>query len=340
MPDSTILPDEAPYSFKQKPEAMQRLINEALTILDNLGIPLMGLTARRRERIALVFLAVGDVHNLGQWFQLKGQGNNRSLRSRDIIRYVNEFLGETISSGSYDDIRRKDLRLLLDAGVVIATNPTAARNDSTRGYAIDDHFALVIRSFQTPAWQEQLDSLLQPQRLADKLARKREIPQTAVQLPEGVIVAFSPGEHNVLQKAIIDQFLPRFGHEAEVLYVGDAAQKLLYVNNSRLRELRFFDLSQGELPDVIAYSSSRNWLFLIEAVYSSGPITPSRRLRLESLTQQCTASIIYITAFPNRATFRKFIAEIAWETEVWIAEEPDHLIHFDGEKFLGPYAKS
>lgn len=339
MSIATILPDEAPLTFQKKSAIIQQLINEALIVLDSLGVPLADLTARRRERIALVFLAVGDVSDVGQWSQIKSLHDRRSLRSRDIIRYVNEFLGEAISSGSYDDIRRKDLRLLVDMGVVVTTNPTAARNDSTRGYAIDNEFAVVIRAFQTTDWQSHLDNLVQPHLLAEKLARKREIPKTVVHLLEGMTLTLTPGEHNLLQKEVIEQFLPRFGHNAEVLYVGDAAKKLLHVNQVRLQALHFFDLSHGELPDIIAYSADKNWLFLIEAVHSFGPISPSRRLRLEHLTQQCTASIVYVTAFLNRATFRKFIAEIAWETEVWIAEEPDHLIHFDGDKFLGPYDK-
>jgi adenine-specific DNA-methyltransferase len=44
-----------------------------------------------------------------------------------------------------------------------------------------------------------------------------------------------------------------------------------------------------------------------------------------------------VTAFPDRVTFRKFAKDIAWETEVWIADNPDHMIHFNGDKFLGPY---
>lgn len=339
MSTVTILPNEAPLTFQKKSATIQRLINEALIILDGLGVPLTALTARRRERIALVFLAVCDISNVAQWSQVKSQSDGRSLRSRDIIRYVNEFLGETISSGSYDDIRRKDLRLLVDTDVVVGTNPTAARNDSTRGYAVNDDFATVIRAFQTSEWQTHLDNLVQPHLLAEKLARKREIPKTVVHLPEGIALTLTPGEHNLLQKEVIEQFLPRFGHNAEVLYVGDAAKKLLHLNQARLQALHFFDLSHGELPDIIAYSADKNWLFLIEAVHSFGPISPSRRLRLAHLTQQCTAAIVYVTAFLNRATFRKFIAEIAWETEVWIAEEPDHLIHFDGDKFFGPYDK-
>jgi type II restriction enzyme len=121
-------------------------------------------------------------------------------------------------------------------------------------------------------------------------------------------------------------------------YVGDTANKFLHLEKERLEALQFFELSYGELPDIVAYSEQRNWLYLIEAVHSSGAISPVRLLELKKLTEQCTADIIFVTAFLDRNTFRQFAPDIAWETEVWIAEAPDHLIHFDGEKFLGPYS--
>jgi type II restriction enzyme len=148
---------------------------------------------------------------------------------------------------------------------------------------------------------------------------------------------FGPGEHNELQKFIIEEFLPRFGQGAQVLYVGDTQDKLLFVEEDRLQTLGFFELSHEKLPDVLAYSREKNWLFLIEAVHSANPITELRKRTLEQLTKSCKADIIYVSAFLNRAAFRKFSFEIAWETEVWIAESPDHLIHFNGDKFLGPH---
>lgn len=153
-------------------------------------------------------------------------------------------------------------------------------------------------------------------------------------------LSLSPGAHNKLHKAIVEKFLPRYGHEAEVLYLGDAADKYLHLKGKRLKALKFFDISHGELPDIVAYSAKKNWLYLIEAVHSFGPISPTRLHELQKLTQKCTAKIIYVTAFDNRTTFRKFAPQIAWETEVWIAEDPDHLIHFDGQRFLGPYPRA
>ncbi len=140
-----------------------------------------------------------------------------------------------------------------------------------------------------------------------------------------------------MQKQIIEEFLPRYGYGAEVLYIGDTSDKYLFIQKERLLQLRFFEIGHEELPDIIAYSKEKNWLYLIEAVHSSGAIDEIRLMQLASLTKQCTADIIYVTAFLNRKTFRKFIQDIAWETEVWIADSPDHLIHFNGDKFLGPY---
>jgi type II restriction enzyme len=122
-----------------------------------------------------------------------------------------------------------------------------------------------------------------------------------------------------------------------VLYVGDTADKYLWREEKKLKALKFFELSRGELPDIVAYSKTKNWLYLIEAVHAANPISPLRLIELRNLTKECTAEVIYVTAFLNRDTFRRFAPEIAWETEVWIAESPDHLVHFDGERFLGPY---
>lgn len=159
-----------------------------------------------------------------------------------------------------------------------------------------------------------------------------------VTLPSGTMLQLSKGKHNLLQKAIIEDFLPRYGEKAQVLYLGDTAQKFLHMERECLKRLNFFELAHDELPDVIAYSESKNWLYLIEAVHSSGPISSLRHEQLRSLTKKCTAEILYVTAFLDRNTFRKYAPDIAWETEVWIAEAPDHIIHFDGQRFLGPYA--
>ena len=156
-------------------------------------------------------------------------------------------------------------------------------------------------------------------------------------LSSGLELAFSEGEHNELQKAIVEEFLPRFGYGAEILYIGDTSNKYLYLDKKKLEELNFFEISHEELPDIVAFSRKKKWLYLIEAVHSSGPISELRLLQLKKLTINCTVDLVFVTAFLNRKKFRQFIQDVAWETEVWIAENPDHLVHFNGEKFLGPF---
>jgi type II restriction enzyme len=196
----------------------------------------------------------------------------------------------------------------------------------------------IVRLFGQENWLEEVDAFMSDRpTLAERLEAARHIAVVPIKLPGGETLQFSPGEHNLLQKAIIEQFLPRYGFGAAVLYVGDAAKKYLVRDEVKLAALKFFELEHGELPDIVAYSENKNWLYLIEAVHSSGPISPLRLLELKRLTSGCAADLVFVTAFLDRDTFRKFAPDIAWETEVWIADAPDHLVHFDGDKFLGPY---
>lgn len=332
-----ISPDKS-KTFRQKSKQVQELINTTLHILECFGIP-TDTTPRRLERMAIAFLATADVKSIADFKSIKDFNSGYSLKTRDVIDYVNLNFGEEISSGSYDDIRRKDLKLLTVAEVVLRSSPNSATNDSTRGYCINPMYAELIKNYGAKNWEKLVAKKLQGiEPLNQKLKRQREIQRVKVVLPSGGKLEFSAGEHNDLQKAIIEDFLPRYGFGAEVLYVGDTSDKYLHLETKKLEELNFFEISHEELPDVIAYSKQKNWLYLIEAVHSSGPISEIRLLQLEKLTKNCKADIVYVTAFLNRPKFRQFMVEIAWETEVWIADNPDHMVHFNGDKFIGPYS--
>ncbi len=331
-----INPDKC-QTFRNKSSKVQDLINHTLYILDFFGVP-MNATPRRLERMAIAFLACGYIKSKKDFDKAKDSNSGFSLKTREIIQFVNENFGENISSGSYDDIRRKDLKLLTVGEIVLQSSPNSATNDSTRGYVINYTYAKLLKSYGTKNWAALVSKELQGiDSINEKLKRLRDINKIPVLLPSGKELNFSLGEHNDLQKAIIEELLPRYGYGAEVLYVGDTSNKYLHLDSERLKELNFFELSHEELPDVIAYSKSKNWLFLIEAVHSSGPISEIRLLQLKKLTQNCKADIVYITAFLDRNKFRQFMTDIAWETEVWIADNPDHMIHFNGDKFIGPY---
>lgn len=320
-------------------DVLASLVNDTLQILEELGIPLSDLTARRKVKMCKAFLAVAGMKPGMKW--TAARADNR-LRSRDVIRWMNEHLGEKVSSGSYDDIRRKDLLLPVEAGLVqkSAGNDGAATNDGTRAYALSPETAQILHKFGSLEWTVSVQEFLAERgNLAEQLKKLRDEKLVPITIGD-VELQFGPGEHNQLQKAIIELFLPQFGHGAEVLYVGDTEDKLLYLQEDRLVEIGFFELSHDKLPDVVAYSKAKNWLFLIEAVHSANPISELRKRVLEQLTKICTADIVYVSAFLDRAAFRKFAKDIAWETEVWIAESRHHLIHFNGDKFLGPHATS
>ena len=252
---------------------------------------------------------------------------------------LNEHLDEDISSGSYDDIRRKDLKLPVEAGLVLksAGKDGAATNDGTRTYALSPETAQLLHFYGTLEWDAKLTEFVSNRvNLAQELQRLRLEHRIPITIGNEQLL-FGPGEHNSLQKAIVEDFLPCFGQGAQVLYLGDTEDKLHFLKSELLRELGFFELAHEELPDVLAYSRSKNWLFVIEAVHSANPISELRKRTLERLTKSCTADIVYVTAFLTRDAFRRFSSQIAWETEVWIAEAPQHLIHFNGDKFLGPH---
>lgn len=319
---------------------LQVRVNEALEILGALGVPLDGLTSRRKEKMAKAFLAVAGMQPKTPWVDVKDSADGRQLLSRRIIAAMNQYWGESIADSSYDDIRRKDLVLPVAALVVLnsAKNPDANTNDGTRGFALNPAAAKAIRAFGTSLWVKEVAAFLQGrQSLADQLLRERNLARVPVQIKDGLTLTFSPGAHNLLQKQVIESFLPIFGFGAQVLYVGDTANKNLFLDKVGLAKLAFFELAHDKLPDVVAYSKTKNWLYLIEAVTTVNPISELRRRTLAALTAECKADVIYVTAFANRAAYRKFAHDIAWETEVWIADAPEHMIHFNGDKFLGPH---
>lgn len=243
----------------------------------------------------------------------------------------------TISSGSYDDIRRKDLLYPVQAGIVLNSSAfdTQATNNPTRGYALNPLFAQLLKSHGTPQWETELEAYKeQAKLLKEELERKRDLEKIPVKLPSGTDLLLSAGEHNVLQKHIVEDFLSRFGMGAEVLYIGDTSDKYLYKNEDVLEQIGFFTLEHEELPDVVAYSREKNLLFLIEAVHSAGPMDEIRIMKLKKQLEKCTATPIFVTSFLNKKEFRKWVTDIAWESEVWIADSPEHMVHFNGYKFL------
>ena len=318
-------------------------VEQTLNILRSIGVPLRDYTKRRQERVAKALLAVGHLQPHMPWTEAQSffDGGPNPVTTREIIRFWNTHYGEKLADSSYDDVRRRDLIILEEANLVMrsAANPAADTNDGTRGYAIPEESLNLIRSYGNESWEEQLRLFRQNSgALADRLSKAREFRMVPIKLPSGEIYNLSPGPHNQIQRAVIEEFLPRFSKGAEVLYLGDTSRKVLHIDAERLRSLGIAEPSRDTmLPDVLAYDEEQEWLFVIEAVHSSNPIDQLRHLALRRLTENATAGCVFVSAFMNMSTFGRFSKSISWETEVWIADEPDHMIHFDGGQFLGPH---
>ena len=270
---------------------------------------------------------------------MKDSNHEYSLTTREIIAYENRYFEESISSGSYDDIKRKDLARLLLAMIVVNSKPGANTSNPTRGYKINSEYFRIIKNYGQSDWFAQVGAFnrMHPT-YQDRVSAKREIPKLAVYMPDGREIYLKDGEHNALQKQIIEELLPRFGYGAVLLYCGDSDNKYgLIHEKEKLAGLGFSDLTQSILPDVVAYSQEKGWIHLIEAYHTSNPITPQRKLELQQILGDNAEKAVFITAFENNTVYRNCQEELAWETEVWIATEPDHMIHRNGFRFMGPY---
>lgn len=321
-----------------KSEQVQKLYSDMLDILKAVGIPVEKLASdRRREKMAGACLAAGQI--VKSFKEAKSVMNGCFLKTRDIIEFENEHYGERISSGSYDDIRRKDLKPLLDEGLVINSSELdqAATNNPNRGYTLSAPFANLLKMYGTSKWDDRLAYFVEVHLKAkEELERKRAMERIPVTLSSGVTLELSTGEHNLLQKKIVEDFLAVYGMGAEVLYIGDSTDKYLHRDTEALQQLHI-TLEHGKLPDIVAYSRERNLLFLIEAYHSSNPMNNERISSLKQLVADCGANVVFITAFLSKTEGLKHLKEIAWETEVWFANEPNHMIHLNGDKFLKIY---
>lgn len=326
--------------FSEKTATVQQLIRESLFIVQMLGIPTDDLTDKRKAKIAMALLAVGDVKTSKDWSRIKDANKDYAVTTKQMIAFYNQYLEDNTAMGSYDYVLRHGLERLLIAGIVVNSKPNSNLSDSTRGYKISVEYSKIIRTFGQRDWEKQVTIFNKSHKTyAERLAQKRDIPKITVRTTDGREFQLKDGEHNQIQQQIIQEFLPRFGHGSTVLYCGDSDNKYGVINEKeQMQKLGISDFSQGKLPDIVAYSEKKDWIFLIEAYHSSNPITAERKYQLEQMMGTAASKCVFVTAFNNYEAYRGCPEDIAWETEVWIATEPDHMIHKNGFRFMGPYA--
>lgn len=306
-------------------------VAEAQKILASLGLP----KGQQGDVAAYTLLALADLGKTTPW----NEARRRSLKIHDMLVFIKEKHGKTYAENSRETIRRQVLHQLEQARVVDRNpdEPGLATNSPRTHYALSEDALKAIRTFGTLLFDTEIAKFTKSHgallAIYQAARQGRLIP---VVLPSGEILKLSPGEHNALQAAIVMEFAPRFAQGSLLLYLGDTAQKHLHVDQTVLDVLKIPVTKHDKLPDVVLHLPTKNWLFLIEAVTSHGPVSPKRKHELEAVLQSCPIPRVYVSAFPDLKEFKRHAENVAWETEVWIAEMPDHLIHFNGDKFLGP----
>lgn len=314
-----------PVTAKEKIEA-------ALHILESLGFP----KGQQNDRSALTLLALLGLIPGMEW----PESQDPLIGITPIMDFCRDHYGRNYAPNTRETFRRQTMHQFVQAGLAIANpdDPGRAVNSPKYCYQIEPAALKLVRTYGTADWANTLRSYLRNvETLKQRYARAREMKMIPVTLAEGQELYLTPGDHSRLVTAILDEFAPRFVPGGRVLYVGDTGGKWRFFDEAALAELGVSVDMHGKMPDVVLHHTERGWLVLVEAVTSHGPVDPKRRQELSELFIGSTRGLVYVTAFLRRSDMAKYAGEISWETEVWVEESPSHLIHFDGERFLGPY---
>ena len=323
----------SPSLFDPMPVSpLQEKIAESLAILQALGMP----RAQLNDRSALTLLALLNLQPAGSWQQLE----RPQIGVTPIMDWCRDFYSTTYAPNSRETFRRQTLHQFREAGIVLYNpdKPNRPVNSPAACYQVPTELHNVLLTYGTPEWALVLKEYLATRpTLTAQYARARDIELIPLQVAPGTVIKLSAGKHSQLISDIIHEFGPRFAPNAGVIYVGDTASKEGYFQREQLAALGVEVDSHGQMPDVVLYDAARDWLLLIESVTSHGPVDGKRHGELSKLFAASTAGLVYVTAFPDRKTMGKYLADISWETEVWVAEAPTHMIHFNGDRYLGPH---
>lgn len=299
-------------------------------MLADVGMP----SNQQTDLCALTILAMGNLTEVSSFASAK----NNWIRIHDIIEFINANYSVKYAENSRETFRKQAIHHFRTAALI--EDNGKATNSPNYKYRLTDEFLKVIQEANSTTLDNSenkaLNSFLRHyERLIETYASKKVMRKMPVRINERDYT-FSPGSHNQLQKAILEEFAPRFAPNSECLYVGDTTHKDMVKNEEKLQNLGFAITLHDKMPDIVLYREDKNWLYFIEAVDSVGPMSPERVKDITQMTEGVESGKIFVTAFLDFPKFKKFSEQLAWETEVWIADMPEHMIHLNGDKFMGP----
>ena len=291
---------------------------------------------RTNETSARTLLALAGLDESSTW----ADATNERMGVRYILDWMRGPLRHPIAENSRETIRRFVLHQFVDAGFCLYNDDDPARptNSSKNNYRLNPEALLTIKLYGTPDFVPAVEEYLaEVGSLTAKYQAARDLARIPVTTPTGEVFTLKGGGQNILIKEMVENFCAYFVPGGEILYVGDADDKLATFERDRLASLGVVVDEHGKMPDLVVYQASSNWLFLMEAASTHGPVDHIRYSELSRMFVDSSAGIIYVSCFPNRSVMRRFLADLAWETEVWLASDPTHMIHLNGDRFLGPY---
>lgn len=307
-------------------------LEEAKDILEQFGFP----KHQTNDISGRTLLALAQQTTDTQW----ADATNPRLTVRDTLDWSRNQLHHDIAENSRETVRKFVLHQFVDAGFCLHNDddPNRSTNSKNNNYRLAPEPLAVIRQYKTEGWDPALKKYLTiAPGLADRYKQARNLHRIPITLASGKTVSIKSGGQNELIKSMIDEYCSRFIPGGVIIYIGDADSKLGFFDEAYFASLNVKIDPHGKLPDLVVYQPETNWLFLMEACSTNGPMDNTRISELQTLFANCTAGLVFVTCFPNRATMRRYLPDLAWETEAWVADNPDHMIHFNGSKFLGPY---
>lgn len=307
-------------------------ISQALDILGSLGMP----RAQLNERSALCLLSLLNLTPNKHWKSAEAP----LVGITPMMTFSRTHYKKAYAPNTRETFRRQTMHQFVAAGIALYNpdDPDRPVNSPNAVYQIEPEVLEVLRSYGTPAWKVGLKTYLSTREtLAHKYAKERTMARVPVRTSDGKALALSGGMHSSLIKAVIEDFASRFVPGATLVYAGDTGAKWGRLDKTLLARLGVTVDPHGKMPDVVMYYPEKNWLILIEAVTSHGPVDGKRHAELANLFAKSSAGLVYVTAFPSKKVMTRYLGIIAWETEVWVADSPTHLIHFNGARFLGPH---
>ena len=311
---------------------VEKRIVEAIDILGQFGLP----RAQINERTAYCLLALLNITPDKAW----GEAGSPLVGITPMMDFAREYYGKDYAPNTRETFRRFSMHQIVQAGIALYNPdmPDRPTNSPKAVYQISPAALDVIKAYGSRDWTGKLSAFKSmASTLTAQYAKERLMDMVKVKIRTDLQVSLSPGKHNELIRAIIEDMAPRFIPGSTLVYIGDTGEKWGFFDDALSARLGFSVEVHGKMPDVILWQEEKNWLVLVESVTSHGPVDSKRYIELSELFTSVHADKVFISAFPDKRTFARFAPDVAWETEVWVADNPTHMVHFNGDKFIGPY---